>query len=164
MVRRAALAIALAGLVACSRAPYTRRSQLILVSADEETKLGGQAFKEVVSKSRVDSRPVVNRPVEQVGQRIARVADRPDYRWQFAVIDDTKQVNAFALPGGKVAVYTGLFPLAQDTNGLAVVLGHEVAHALARHGAERMSQGAVAQAGPAVRGALFGRPPGGYAI
>jgi metalloendopeptidase OMA1, mitochondrial len=164
MVRRAALVCALAGLVACSQAPYTRRSQLILVSADEETKLGAQAFNDVVSKNRVDSRPVVNRPVEQVGQRIARVADRPDYRWQFAVIDDPKQVNAFALPGGKVAVYTGLFPVAQDTNGLAVVLGHEVAHALARHGAERISQGAVAQAGQSVLGTLFGGSPSGNAI
>src|SRR5206468_11987335 len=158
------LAFALAGLVACSRAPYTRRSQLILVSADEEMKLGAQAFKQVVSKSRVDSRPVVNRSVEEVGRRIARVSDRPDYRWQFVVIDDPKQVNAFALPGGKVAVYTGLFPVAQDTNGLAVVLGHEVAHALARHGAERMSQGAVTQAGQSLLGALFGGSPSGNAI
>src|SRR5438552_103138 len=161
MVRCTALVLAVLGFVACQRAPYTRRSQLILVSPDEETKLGAQAFSEVLDKSRVDDRPVANRPVEDVGRRIARVADRPDYRWRFAVIDDPKQVNAFALPGGKVAVYTGLFPLAQDTNGLAVVLGHEIAHALARHGAERMSQGAVAQAGQSVLGAIFGGSPSG---
>src|SRR5213080_3724305 len=80
---------------------------------------------------------------EAVGQRLARVAERPDYKWRFAAIDDPKQQNAFCLPGGKVAVYTGIFPIAESTNGLAVVLGHEIAHALARHGAERISQGLV---------------------
>jgi predicted Zn-dependent protease len=155
------LAVALA---ACSAAPYTRRSQLILVSSEDEAKLGAQAFKEVLAKSRVDARPAVNQPVEQVGQRIARVANRPDYRWQFVVIDDPKQQNAFALPGGKVAVYTGLFPAAQSANGLAVVLGHEIAHVLARHGAERMSQGVVAQAGGTLLGAVLGGRPGSTAI
>jgi metalloendopeptidase OMA1, mitochondrial len=151
-------------LSACSAAPYTRRSQLILVSSEDEAKLGAQAFKEVLSKSRVDARPAVNQPVEHVGQRIARVANRPDYRWQFVVIDDPKQQNAFALPGGKVAVYTGLFPVAQSANGLAVVLGHEIAHALARHGAERLSQGVVAQAGGTLLGAVLGGGPGTNAI
>ena len=161
---RRLVALAFLALVGCTRAPYTQRSQLILVSPEEESKLGAQAFREVVTKSRVDTRPVVNRPVEDVGRRLARVANRPDYHWEFAVIDDAKQVNAFALPGGKVAVYTGLFAVAQDTNGLAVVLGHEIAHVLARHGAERMSQGAVAQAGQGVLGALFGGTPGGTAL
>src|SRR5438552_5653391 len=131
MGRRATVALVVLGLVACSRAPFTRRSQLILVSPQEENELGARAFNQVLTKSRVDQAASVNRPVEEVGQRIARVADRPDYRWRFVVIDDPKQQNAFALPGGKVAVYTGLFPLAQDTSGLAVVLGHEIAHRLA---------------------------------
>ena len=148
------------GLVACSAAPYTRRSQLILVSADEEAKLGAQAFKEVLGKSHVDTRPTVNRAVTEVGQRIARVANRPDYKWEFAVIDDPKQANAFALPGGKVGVYTGLLPIAQSANGLAVVLGHEIAHAVARHGAERMSQDVVAQTGGSLLGAVLGGGPG----
>src|SRR5947207_13215115 len=132
MVRCTALVLAVLGLVACQRAPYTRRSQLILVSPEEETKLGAQAFSEVLDKSRVDDRQVANRPVEDVGRRIGRVADRPDYRWRFAVIDDPKQVNAFALPGGEAAVYAGPFPLAPDQHGRAVVLGHDTAHALAR--------------------------------
>jgi predicted Zn-dependent protease len=76
-----------------------------------------------------------------------------------AVIDDPKQQNAFALPGGKVAVYTGIFPVAQSTGGLAVVLGHEIAHALARHGAERMSQGLVAEAGGTFLNAWLGGSP-----
>jgi metalloendopeptidase OMA1, mitochondrial len=138
--------VALIALLAlgCAKVPYTNRSQLILVSQQEETALGTQAFGQVVAKSRIDPSPTVNRDVREVGERLARVANRPDFQWKFVVIDD-RQVNAFCLPGGKVAVYTGILPVAQDQAGLAVVLGHEIAHALARHGAERMSQGMVAQ-------------------
>jgi len=164
MLRRAALLLAVAATAACTTAPYTRRSQLIVVSAEQENALGARAYSQVLSKSRVATQPVVVRPVEEVGQRIARVADRPDYRWQFKVIDDPKQQNAFALPGGKVAVYTGLFPTAETTTGLAVVLGHEIAHALARHGAERMSQAMAAEAGGTLLGAVFGGGPGTSAI
>src|SRR5262245_24011679 len=120
------LVLVVCGVSACTRTPYTQRSQLILVSKDEELKLGAQAFQQVLAESRVDQREAVVAPVTQVGERIAQVADRPEYRWQFVVLDDPKQVNAFCLPGGKVAVYTGLFPVAQDTNGLAVVMGHEI--------------------------------------
>jgi predicted Zn-dependent protease len=143
---------------ACATAPYTHRSQLIIVSAGEEQKLGAQAFQEVVAKNKVDASPALVAPVETVGRRLARVAERPDYDWRFVVLD-SPQVNAFCLPGGKVAVYRGLFPVADNTNGLAVVLGHEIAHALARHGAERMSQGLAAQAGGAVLGSLLGGGP-----
>src|SRR5262245_16413114 len=134
--------VALVALVAlgCVRAPYTNRSQLMLVSQRDEAALGAQAFRQVVAKSRIDPSPVTNGAVTDVGQRLARVANRPDFQWKFVVIDDPGQVNAFCLPGGKVAVYTGILPIARDQAGLAVVLGHEIAHALARHGAERMSQ------------------------
>src|SRR2546428_6110867 len=164
MLRRGARVALVALLAGCAAAPYTRRSQLILISPEEENKLGARAFQEVLGKSHVDERAQVSGPVGVVGQRVARVADRPDYRWRFVVIDDPKQQNAFALPGGKVAVYTGLFPLAQDTSGLAVVLGHEIAHALARHGAERISQGVVAQTGQSLLGAVLGTSPGANAI
>jgi predicted Zn-dependent protease len=164
MTRRQLLLTFLLAVAACTAAPYTRRSQLILISADEEAQLGAQAFREVLSKERVVRRDDVVAPVREVGQRIARVAERSDFKWEYAVIDDPKQQNAFALPGGKVAVYTGLFPLARDTNGLAVVMGHEIAHVLARHGAERMSQGVVAQAGGSLLGALFGGGPSAQAI
>src|SRR5205809_2750563 len=150
----------LAMVAGCARAPYTHRSQLILVSPEEETQLGAQAYQQVLAKSRLDSRPAVVAPVEAVGRRLAAAADQPRYEWRFAVIDDPKQQNAFALPGGKVAVYTGILPVAVDTNGLAVVLAHEIAHAIARHGAERMSQTMAAQAGQSVLGALFGGGPG----
>jgi metalloendopeptidase OMA1, mitochondrial len=160
---RTLLALAIVA-VGCASAPYTHRSQLILVSAEEESKLGAQAYREVLTKSRVVKQADVVAPVEDVGRRLARVADRPDFKWQFAVIDDPKQQNAFALPGGKVAVYTGIFPVARTTTGLAVVLGHEISHVLARHGAERMSQGLAAQAGGSVLGGLFGGGPSGSAI
>src|SRR5690349_2672004 len=116
MPRRALVLLVAA--TACTSAPYTHRSQLMLVSAEEENKLGATAFKGVLAKSRVSPSPTANRPVEETGQRIARVAERPDYTWRFVVIDDAKQQNAFCLPGGKVAVYSGIFPIAQDTNGL----------------------------------------------
>jgi predicted Zn-dependent protease len=142
-------ALALLVVLGCARVPYTNRSQLILVSPKDEAALGAQAFQQVVSKSRLDPSPRTNRAVQEVGQRLAAVANRPDFQWNFVVIDDDRQVNAFCLPGGKVAVYTGILPVAQDQAGLAVVLGHEIAHAVARHGAERMSQEKLAQLGGA---------------
>ena len=143
---------------ACAKVPYTNRSQLILVSQEQEVQLGTQAFQEVVKESRVVTTPAVVAPVDTIGRRLATVANRPDFQWQFVVLDDPKQVNAFCLPGGKVAVYTGILPVARDANGLAVVMGHEIAHAIARHGAERMSQAAVAEAGGAVIGAATQSP------
>jgi predicted Zn-dependent protease len=80
-----------------------------------------------------------------VGQRIAAAANKPEYKWEFNVIQG-KEVNAFALPGGKVAFWEGIMPVAQDDTGIAVIMGHEVAHAIARHGAERMSQAMGIQA------------------
>lgn len=151
--------LALAVAIGCSSTPFTHRSQLILISQEEENQLGEQAFREVLAKSHVVKGDGAVAPVEDVGRRIARVADKPEYHWEFVVIEDPKQQNAFALPGGKVAVYTGLFPVAQNTNGLAVVMGHEIAHVLARHGAERISQGLAAQLGGTVLGTVLGGGP-----
>ena len=145
--------------VACQQVPFTNRSQLILVSTEEETKLGAQAYREVLAKSPTVKSDRYVTPVRRIGERLARAAERPDYKWEFAVIDDPKQVNAFALPGGKVAVYTGILPVAQDSDGLAVVMGHEIAHVIARHGAERMSQGLAAELGANVLGAAAGGGP-----
>src|ERR1044072_1224374 len=80
-----------------------------------------------------------NALVQLVGSRIAAVTDLK-YQWEFKLIADDKQANAFALPGGKVAVYTGILPITRDESGLAVVLGHEIGHVLAHHGGERLSQ------------------------
>src|SRR5438477_5739361 len=147
-MRRTALVVGLLAAVACATTPYTRRSQLILISAEQETKLGAQAYQEVLAKSRLERSSAVVQPIEAVGQRIARVVNRPDFHWQFTVIDDPKQ-----------QIYTGILPVAQTTAGLAVVLGHEIGHVVARHGAERISQGLVAQVGGSMLGALLGSGP-----
>src|SRR5262245_1706393 len=105
MLRRGARLALVVLLGGCASAPYTHRSQLILVSQEEESKLGAQAFEQVVKKGPVDGREQVAGPVTAVGERLARVAERPDYQWRFVVIADAKQQNAFCLPGGKVAVY-----------------------------------------------------------
>lgn len=145
--------------VACTQVPFTKRSQLILVSSQEEMQLGAQAFREVLAKEPVVKSQRYVGPVERIGERLARVVDQAEYQWEFAVIDDPMQVNAFALPGGKVAVYTGILPVARDSDGLAVVMGHEIAHVVARHGAERISQGLATQLGASVLGAAVGGSP-----
>src|SRR5262245_3379654 len=144
-IRSAAIVLVLAA--GCATAPYTNRRQLILVSQQEEAALGTQAFQQVVSRSQLDRDPTTNAAVEQVGRRLAAVANRPDFQWNFVVIKKDREANAFCLPGGKVAVYTGILPIAQDQAGLSVVMGHEIAHAIARHGAERMSQAQLAELG-----------------
>ncbi|MDQ2695036.1 MAG: M48 family metallopeptidase [Pseudomonadota bacterium] len=93
--------------------------------------------------------------MRDIGRRLAAVAEDPGFQWEFNVID-APQVNAFALPGGKVAVYTGLLPVAQNADGLAVVMGHEIAHAIARHGAERLAHEKLTQLGALAVGASLG--------
>jgi len=132
-------------IVACQTVQQTGRSQFIIVSESQELKLGDDAYKETLSKERLSTRKDWQAQLRRVGQRIAAVAEKPDYKWEFSVIQG-KEVNAFALPGGKVAFWEGIMPIAQDDNGIAVIMGHEVAHALARHGAERMSQALGAEA------------------
>ncbi len=129
---------------ACQTVPITGRQQLVILSEAEETKLGLQAYREILQKEKLSRNRRINAMVRRVGRRIADVSNRPQFQWEFRVID--KDVaNAFALPGGKVAVYTGILKYTQTEAGLAVVMGHEVAHALARHGGERISQAMVAQ-------------------
>ena len=125
-------------LTACSHSPYTNRKQLILVSPAQEMQMGLQAEQQILTKSSINRNPRANAIVRRVGQRIANVAQRPDYQWTFHVING-KEINAFCLPGGKIFVYTGLLNIVENEDQLATVIGHEVAHALARHGAERMS-------------------------
>lgn len=131
-------------LLSCTTAPYTGRSQLIMISAGDEARMGLEAYQEVLKTEKLSKDAKINAMVQRVGERIARAADRPDFQWEFKVID-SDQANAFCLPGGKVAVYTGLLPITQSEAGLAAVIGHEVAHVLARHGAERLSQNMVTQ-------------------
>jgi len=130
------LAVAPSG---CETVPYTGRRQLQLISPDEEAQMGVQSYQQIVGKASQSTDAQVNAMVQRVGSRIAVVTDLK-YQWEFRVIADDKQVNAFALPGGKVAVYTGILPITRDEAGLAAVLGHEIGHVLARHGGERLSQ------------------------
>ena len=141
--------------IACETVPVTGRRQLQLVSASEETQLGLTAYQQILKKSKVSTDPELNALVTRVGSRIAAVAERPDFQWEYRVIED-KQANAFALPGGKIAVYTGILPITRDETGLAAVLAHEVAHVTARHGGERMSQQLATEAGVNVLGVAAG--------
>lgn len=149
----------------CETNPYTGRSQLLMTSVSEEMQLGTQAYQQVKNDPKVhlsqDPREI--EPVKRVAGRIIEAAKRSKYaemakqfQWEVTVIKDDKTMNAFALPGGKIAVYTGIFPVAKTEAGLAAVLGHEVTHALARHGAERMSQGELTNAALQVVGAAAG--------
>ena len=142
----AALALTLTAASGCSTVPYTNRSQFMVMSESDDLKLGAAAYQQVLKQEKISHDPRFTEPVQEVGRRIAAAAEKPEYEWEFTVIDDPKQANAFCLPGGKVAVYTGIFPIAKDEAGLATVIGHEVAHALARHGAERVSTGMALQA------------------
>lgn len=134
-------------LISCETTSVTKRSQLILIPEAQEIALGLTAYRQVLSESKVSTDPEKTAMLRRVGERIAAVANQPDYKWEFNLIEDDKQVNAFALPGGKVAVYTGILPLTQTEAGLATVLSHEVSHATARHGGERMTTGLLAQLG-----------------
>lgn len=147
-------------LVGCATAPYTGRRQLLLVSENQELTLGYQAFREIRQRYPISRDPELTALVQRVGNRIAAAANRPDYRWEFVLFQDDKQVNAFCLPGGKVGVFTGILKYTQDEAGLATVISHEAAHAILRHAGERMSQSLLAQLGSAGLGiALAGRSP-----
>ena len=156
----------LAALAGCYKAPGTARDQLIFISEEKEMAMGVNAFHEVLREARLNENPEVNEMVHRVGERIAIAANKPEYHWEFAIIQDDRIVNAFALPGGKVAVFTGLLKYTKTEAGLATVMGHEVAHALQRHGAERVSRGIleqIAQLG-ALAGAAAGHVDPGVAI
>jgi len=127
-----------------SKTPYTNRGQLILLSQSQELSLGEQSYKETLSKSKVITNTKEANKIKEIGTRIAKVANRADYEWEFNLVQNNEK-NAFCLPGGKVVVYTGIFSVAKNDDQLATVISHEIAHALARHGAERMSTSMVAQ-------------------
>lgn len=137
----------LAALIGCSTNPYTGRSQLILIDANTELALGAQGYQQILAEYKVANDPALVDPIVRIGQDIARVSDQPDYDWEFSVLDEPEIINAVCTPGGKVAVFSGIFPVAKNEAGMAVIIGHEIAHALARHGAERISQGMLAQVG-----------------
>lgn len=137
----------LAMLVACATVPETDRKQVLLISKDQEVGLGLTEFDKIKKSTPISKDPQINQMVKRVGERVAAVSQLPDAKWEFVVFDEPDTANAFCLPGGKVGVFTGILPVTKNEAGLATVIGHEVAHAVARHGAERLSQGLLFQLG-----------------
>lgn len=167
MLKKLALLATVSLLAACAAVPITGRRQLSLVSDTEINSLAATQYREVVAKGPLSTNAAYNAQVRRVGQRIQAAVETyfrqqnaqdqlAGYQWEFNVIQDDKQQNAWCMPGGKVAVYTGILPITQDDTGLAVVLGHEIAHAVAKHGSERMSQGLLTQFGGAALSSALG--------
>lgn len=129
----------------------TNRKQVLLSSEESENAMGLTAYQEVLKSEPLTKNEKATEMVKRVGQRIAAVAKRPDFEWEFNVIESDTQ-NAFCLPGGKVAIYTGILPVCENEAGLAVVMSHEIAHAIARHGGERMTYQTAQNAGKSLVG------------
>lgn len=141
-------------LAACATAPYTERSQLMLVSDSQAREVGLAAAQEVIQQEPVEQGTPAARTVERIGRRISAVT-KGDYNWRFFLID--KDVpNAFALPSGDIFIYKGMFPYAKTEDQLAAVIGHEIAHVIVRHGAERMSVAMASQTATSLAGAAMG--------
>jgi predicted Zn-dependent protease len=145
-------------LVMCATVPLTERKSLSLISDSELLSMSNQQYGQVLKESKLATDQEKIQSVTRVGKRIAAAAEDflreqkadaklKNYKWEFNVIEDSKTANAWCMPGGKMAVYTGIFPFTRTDAGLAVVLGHEVAHAIAEHGNERMSEALLAQLG-----------------
>ncbi|MCL2389761.1 MAG: M48 family metallopeptidase [Elusimicrobia bacterium] len=147
---------------ACATAPMTGRRQLSLIPASEINAMSATAFSDVKRSSRIITTGANAEMIRTVGRNIAaaaeqylrdhgRAAEIANYSWEFILIDDAT-VNAWAMPGGRIAFYTGILPLTQNVNGVAVVMAHEVAHVIAGHSAERMSQAMLANMGGSILG------------
>lgn len=141
----------------CSTVPLTGRQQLSLVPESEMIALSFQQYGEFIKTSRISRDPAQTEMVKRVGTSIQKAVERyfaqnqlsrelADFAWEFSLVDSS-EVNAFCMPGGKVAIFSGILPVTKTEAGLAVVVGHEVAHAVAKHGNERMSQGLLQQMG-----------------
>ncbi len=134
----------------------TGRSQLVDISREQEKALGLQSYQQLLSQEKVLRSGQAVDLVRDIGYRLANVIEEDlDFHWEFNVID-SEQANAFALPGGKVAVYTGILPVVENVDGLSAVMGHEIAHAVARHGAERMAHQKLVQYGSLAAGMALG--------
>ena len=140
-------------LAACATVPGTGRSQLSLVDNDEMNKASAAVYSKMIKDAPLSRDKKNTALLKKVGVRISKAAEEflrmhdmadevAKYRWEFNLIESS-EVNAFCMAGGKVAFYTGILPICQGEDGIATIMGHEVAHAIARHGAERASQGGL---------------------
>ncbi|MEZ4966395.1 MAG: M48 family metallopeptidase [Saprospiraceae bacterium] len=145
-------------LLACSKNAFTGRKSLNLIPTSTINSLSFSEYKTFLSQNKTLASGSQVDLVRRVGKdlkaatevyyrSIGKASELKDFAWEFNVVDDPNTVNAFCMPGGKVVVYTGILKVTQNEDALAVVMGHEIAHALAHHGNERMSQGLVAQLG-----------------
>lgn len=155
---------------ACANVPITGRQQLNLVSNAEIIPMVNQQYDSIVRTAKLSTDQQQTAMVKNVGVRIQKAVEKymaqnnlssqlDGFAWEFNLINDPKTVNAWCMPGGKVAFYTGIMPICKDEAGVAVVMGHEVAHAIANHGRERMSQGLVANMGISTLSAALGQNP-----
>lgn len=156
-------------LTACSTVPVTGRSHLNLIPGSSMLSMSAQQYGTFLKENKLSQNQQQIAMVKRVGARIQDAVERyfvasgqqdylKKYKWEFNLVED-KQVNAWCMPGGKVVVYTGIMPIAKDDTGLAVVMGHEIAHAIAEHGNERMSQGLLAQLGGAALSTALSTQP-----
>ncbi len=167
-VRVILLAVVSAILVGCgttSTVPITGRKQKLLVSDEQVLSLSNQQYEEYMKSAKASTNATNTAMVKRVGQNLANAvvkylnannlgAEVSQYKWVFNLVQD-KQVNAFCMPGGKIVVYEGLLPVTQDEPSLAIVLGHEIAHAVAKHSAERLSNEYKKQYGTQILGAVL---------
>lgn len=146
--------------LSCGQNPFTGKSTLALVPNSQILPMSYQQYNKVLGESDVVREGEEAQMIQRVGLKIANASERwldkngypnytDDYKWEFSLIKGD-QVNAWAMPGGKVAFYTGILPIAENEAGVAAIMGHEVAHALANHGQQRMSAGQLQQAAGAV--------------
>jgi predicted Zn-dependent protease len=160
LAARTAAPICLLGLLlggGCYEVPVTGRTAINMVSDQEVIKQSLAAFAEVKKKYRASHDRAQNEEVQRVGERLAKVAfwDVPDADWEFVVFDAPKEINAFAMAGGKVGVFSGLFRIVENEDQLASVLAHEIGHVAARHVNERLSQQMAMQGGGLLVGGLM---------
>lgn len=138
----------------CVTNPETGRKSFLLTSEGEEMQLGEQAYRQVLSSNKLSTNKEWNEVLQRVGKRISQAANKSNFQWEFKLIDSPEK-NAFCLPGGKVAVYTGILPILKNEAGMAAVIGHEVAHATLRHGGQRLSANLGTQLGVLVLGQIL---------
>ena len=160
-----ALVAVLASCGTSSTVPITGRKQNILVSDEQVLSLSNQQYQEYMKTAKASTNATNTAMVKRVGQNIANAvvsylqqnglaAEVSNYKWEFNLVQD-KSVNAFCMPGGKIVVYEGLLPVTKDESSLAIVVGHEVAHAVAKHSAERLSNELRKQYGSQILGAVL---------
>ena len=146
-------------MVQCATVPITGRKQLLIMPESEMVQMSLTSYNDFLKENKLSTDATGTKRVKEVGQRIANAVEEylksqgmesliKDYQWEFNLVA-SEEVNAWCMPGGKVVVYEGILPICQNDDGLSVVMGHEIAHAIARHGNERMSQQMVVQAGSA---------------